>query len=117
MLSQIGGCLQISVDVEHQLTWISRTEDRYTHREANPTGCIVFILCKHNFVLARRFFGEKFYLLEHSIKLLLLILLPATPDLYAVCNCIFNFTVVCVLYAMALWKSGHFALQGIVFVV
>ena len=60
ILSQIGGYLKISVDVEHQLTRISRTEDRYTHHETNPTGCIVFILQKHNFVLASRSFGEKF---------------------------------------------------------
>ena len=72
----------MSVDVEHQLTRISRTEDRYTHHETNPTGCIVFILWKHNFVLASPFYGEKFYLLKHSIKLILLILLPAAPDIY-----------------------------------
>ena len=49
MLSQIGGSLQISVDVDHQLTRINRTEDRYTHHETNPTSCIVLILWKHNF--------------------------------------------------------------------
>ena len=60
MLSQIDGCPQISIDVEHQLTRISRTEDRYTHRETNPRGCIVCILWKHNFALTSRFFGENF---------------------------------------------------------
>ena len=56
------------VDVEHQLLRISRTEDRYTHHETNPTGCIVFILWKYNLVSASPFFVEKFYLLKHSTR-------------------------------------------------